>query len=223
MPRYHDDLSNFENRPITHQPVHVILRLHGSISPAEALRLRADYEAAQDAFTHKTRVNGQLRFATRADLEYYFQTQYDQILDRQHNGPMFLADSRAKEIILNSLLHRERQGLIDLYAASVMSNHLHLLLRNADPMGSIPFEEFFTPFKRYTGKRINGVQDQPDRRVWANRGFDRDVRPGKFWTVLQYILYNPVQAGLVNAGGRLHWCGNYVRPDLAPDRAPAGC
>lgn len=79
--------TQFENRDITHQVVHLIYRLYGSIPKARVLQLKDDYAAALIDFEHRKEINGKCRFDTRAEVELYFQTEYDTPLDRLRNQP----------------------------------------------------------------------------------------------------------------------------------------
>ena len=207
-----------KNRPLTNQPVHLIYRLHDSLPSILLSRLKESYKAAleelncqytpkdlQDEHTY------QLYRNQRHDLEEQFQEAYDQTLDRVVEGPRFLADSAIQQIIINSWRKMEEMGWGEVYAVSVMPNHVHVLACHPELKGITPLETLMEKHKHFTGRLINAHLGRSGKRVWAKQVFDRDVRPGRLGTIFWYILNNPVKAGLCKDG--LKWPGNYWRPD----------
>ena len=210
----------FQNRPIRHYPfVHCIYRVRDSI-PAHLLRqaqddyrdtlagLRLRYPDYQNPQSADAKAFQQAKSSFLDDTQH----QYDKLLHQFHNRKMTLESAAAKSVILGSWLDMERMGWVEVFALSVMSNHVHVLCRHPEPDGVVDLYELFDPHFRFTSRRLNRLQDQKGRKVWAEKVFDRDVRPGKFATVLWYILNNPVKARLTS--DPLNWVGNYVKPGL---------
>ena len=98
-----------------------------------------------------------------------------------------------------------------------MGNHVHVILEGYPGADRIKIGLFLRRHKNHTGKRIKSVLSHTGD-VWETGCFDRYVRPGTFWTVLQYLLNNPVKARLAKTWSA--WPHTWVRPGLleeAPD------
>lgn len=208
----------FHNRDFTSQVVHLNYRLAHSLPKAHVLRLKEAYDIALQAAGRNDQAMLRQWFPaataplTVDDVKDHFFIQYDELLHRVTNGPMFLAEQAAKEEVKKSWLHFQRLGMIEVIALCVMSNHVHVLLRHPSPEGVTSFKALLERHKQFTGTQINRLQRAKGRDVWAGKGFDRDVRPGTFWKVFWYIVNNPVKAGLTQEP--LRWRGTWVQPGL---------
>ncbi|SEQ41273.1 transposase [Neolewinella agarilytica] len=207
-------------RPITHQLVHITYRLFDSINSLALAELGEQFEHASNEvkarYHQRDRQPTSLRHqAYRAEMRqvnmaYYLS--YERLLDGMTDGPFFLADPRAKKIVIDSWLHIGRQYDLSIYAICVMSNHVHVLLRANDVNACIDLEMLMERHKRFTGRKINELHDAKGRRVWAEDPFDKDVRHGKFGLVLNYILNNPKKAGITD--DILNFSGTWWDPRL---------
>ena len=202
----------FENRPITEQPVHIIYRLKGSIPKAKIRNLALQYQARLERLREKFKKGAGQLLEAEYQLRERYQQRYDDLLHQCRTGPMFLSDQRAKRIIIDSWRDLERMEQLVVYAVTVMSNHVHVLLANGRAEAPVDFRELMARHKRFTGRRINQIQGQQGRDVWAHKAFDRDVRRNKFGVVLNYVINNGVVVGLTD--DPLNWTGTYVQPAL---------
>ena len=203
------------NRPITNALVHLTYSLKGSISSGQLEKMGQTYYSAKAGldqhFTLKERHPPSLRATeyqrqlTNIALQYYLR--YDETLDHLRNGPMFLESPEAKKIIINSWMYLAKQYKLTIYAISVMSNHVHLILRATEEGAEIRLQPLMEIHRRFTSTQLNRLQDKKGRKVWATLIWDRDVRPGKFTSVLWYVLNNPRKAGITESV--LDWCGNW--------------
>jgi hypothetical protein len=125
---------------------------------------------------------------------------------------MFLSSPEAKRIVIDSWLHIAVQYGLVIYAISVMSNHVHVILCTEKEEAEADLLLIMDRHKRFTGNKLNKLQDAKGREVWAEKIFDRDVRPGRFTAALWYVLNNPKKAGLTE--DVLDWCGNWFNPIL---------
>ena len=91
-----------------------------------------------------------------------------------------------------------------------MSNHVHVLARSRSGE-NIPAGNIMQSVKSYTAAKGNHILGRTGT-FWSLSYFDRDVRPGKFTTVMWYILNNPVKANLVTHWEQ--WPATYLNPDL---------
>ncbi|MBB4080056.1 REP element-mobilizing transposase RayT [Lewinella aquimaris] len=154
-------------------------------------------------------------------MDYYIA--FDTLLDKAMQGPRFLQDAAAKQVVIDSWKFIARRYGLRIYAISVMSNHVHVLLENRSA-SSTPLADILTEHKRFTATKLNRMQDAKGRRVWAEKEYSRTVRFGHFERTLWYVLNNPVKAGLTD--DPTNWCGNYyteeMRSNFVKVRALAG-
>ena len=199
--------------------MHIIYRLRGSFLHSVAAEfineLNTEMAQLKQSFAQSDPTHAVVQSAWSeklAVLRQNYHLKYDHILDNMNEGPAFLADAKAKRCIIESWLHLAKTDRLEIYAISVMSNHVHVLLAYAEPRGFVDIHKLFARHKRFTATVINQLQNKKGRKVWAATVFDRDVRPGGFQNVLWYILNNPVKVGLTD--DPINWNGNYVKPDL---------
>ena len=185
------------------QPIHLIYRVK-HCAPVKQLR-----ELHEDL---KFRVKALRGLVNETSNEYAealeeWQLAYDDLLDAQDQSKYVLAQDLAARVVIDSWLELQRRGEIVLYAICVMGNHVHVLLRGPDESEEVPIGDVVRRHKSFTGKSIRKQLSLADT-LWDDGFYDRYVRPGRFWVTLQYILDNPVKAGVVS-----HWSeysGTYV-------------
>jgi len=115
----------------------------------------------------------------------------DKFLDSGYGG-CHLAKSGCAKIVLDSLLHFDRQRYF-LTDAVIMPNHIHFLAAFAN-------EDLFlkqcTQWKRFTGRKIN-AKLQTRGEFWQVDQFDHLIRgPEQFDYYRRYRAENPLKAGL---------------------------
>jgi len=115
----------------------------------------------------------------------------------------WLENQDVASIVWNSLDWLREQGWL-IYAGVMMSNHIHLLMRNEEGRT----QEMLTDlarFKNYTAREANKLLDR-NGSFWAREDFDHWVRNReKFEGTVRYIANNPVKAGLVNTWDQWEW------------------
>ena len=209
----------FHNRVISNTPVHCIYRVKGSVPRPDILRLKRQMD--EDLAMLRNRYPGYEEVGSHAEQAYLldkevfdeqYEARYEDLLHRYANREMPLQDPAVKQIVLDSWHNIAARGLIDLYAVSVMSNHVHVLCGNPHLTGVVDLVDVMASHQRFTTTQRNRLEGTKGRKLWVRRFFDRDVRPGKFEQVLWYVLNNPVKAGLRTTP--LDWVGNYVKPGL---------
>ncbi len=185
----------FYQRNLPHwQPVaasfFVTTRLHGSIPMTILKQLREQKEqllAEATATGDKERIyNAQKR---------HFKL-YDEALDSNPNGPYHLAQPEIAEIVKEGLHHRDGKDF-KLWAYTIMSNHIHFLVTtyatNTDYLWKT-----MQNLKKYTGREANKVLGRTGNPFWDEEYYDHIVRnDAEFHRIEQYIMMNPVKAGLV--------------------------
>jgi len=94
----------------------------------------------------------------------------------------------------------------ELFAAVVMPNHVHVLLQ---PRPGMEASRIWKGIKGASARKINQARGTKGH-IWDEERFDRIVRDEEDLKVkINYILNNPVKAGLVKNG--LEYEGMYIK------------
>jgi REP element-mobilizing transposase RayT len=102
--------------------------------------------------------------------------------------------------VWRTLLEQDRLGNVQLHAACLMPDHLHLL---ATPQ-SVALDRWVGSFKSLTTR--TGWSHGVHGRLWQPSFYDRLMRgPGEFEQVLEYIRMNPTTEGLVDNPAEWPW------------------
>jgi REP element-mobilizing transposase RayT len=201
-------------------PAHITYRLHGSIPNLPLSRLHAAHRLRRTKIQlaiDRARANGErevlrelIEYRTGSDRLHY--VGYERLLHDQRSGAFYLDSTAAKQVVLGSWHHLARRAGIDLYAISVMGNHVHVIAASSDPDALVDLDRVLTVHKRFTATELNRLHDTPGRRVWAEKEYSRIVRHGGLEQAIWYVLNNPVKAGLTT--DPLRWAGNWWAPAL---------
>ena len=147
----------------------------------------------------------------------YFQA-FDDLVNCTESGPFYLKQKMIARLVKDQL-HQLDGQLYELDAYCIMPNHVHILINTSiqlafetDLMGLL--QRFITLDKIM--KRIKGPTAIYANRLLARKGqfweresYDSYIRnEWMFWQVIQYILEDPVKAGIVGHYHEYEW--NYV-------------
>lgn len=148
------------------------------------------------------------------ELRYTLQKKYfgklDNFLDQASWGISQLRDDAIAEIVHNAVLWANGK-YYRLWASCVMSNHVHLLLTSL-PDTSIPaLYRILQSVKSYSARQANQAL-QRSGKFWMRESYDHLVRKDEFYRIQQYILDNPVKAGIVSEWQQYRW--TYLDPEL---------
>ena len=118
---------------------------------------------------------------------------------------------KARDIVLESVL-RWKDRRYELYAASVMPDHVHLLIepmveRQDDSGQSVFFSlsKILHSIKSFTASRINEIEDSSEP-IWETESFDRMIRSeNDLREKFLYITRNPWDSGVVERGKDYRW------------------
>jgi len=129
----------------------------------------------------------------------------------KHRRRLFERDDAAV-LCREHLLRAARERRFAVRAASVMPDHLHVLVEGV--RSDSDFGAFMKLFKQLTGFHIKQLTGYP---VWVNGYFERVVRHDEDTRrYVQYILRNPVRARLApDVGVHLH---TWADPDWATSK-----
>lgn len=133
----------------------------------------------------------------------------DDFLDANPNGPYWLRERDVAELVSEAMHHRDGKQY-DLHAFTVMPNHVHMMLTLL-PDAPVLFK-VMQGLKRFTGLYCNRCLER-EGQFWETESYDHIVRDEReFWNILNYILRNPLKAGLVQ--GWEQWPFTFVKPEL---------
>jgi len=143
---------------------------------------------------------------------------FDSLLDNSTSGSVWLKDERVAKLVSDSIRFRDNKEY-DLYAYCVMPNHVHMLFdvtRNAVSRHNVAETYIVTrilqSLKMFTARDANEILERKGQ-FWHRESYDHIVRnQEEFINVVDYIIQNPVKAGLVKNWRDWKW--TYVRDDL---------
>ena len=165
--------------------------------------------------THKimpTPIPSAPKYQYRRRLPHFQKSDAPLFITFSQAGPLVLPED-ARDLILNHRL-REHGVRIELFAAVVMPDHVHLLLRALrDERGwPIPLVEIMQGLKGATAHRINKLLRRSGP-VWEEESFDHVLRSDEsLEDKREYIRQNPVKAGLVQRPEDYRWL--WLNPDF---------
>jgi putative transposase len=171
---------DFSQRRLPHiyaigQPLFATFRLHGS--------LPAGREFPKESLT-----SGEAFVAM------------DRLLDTARYGPVHLKRPEVAGLVRASIQHCA-QADCDLHAWVIMPNHVHLLMTPHTNVSSL-----LRRLKGYSARQVNQLLRRTGQPFWENESYDLLVRNGEeFRRIENYILTNPVKAGLAGSVEGFPW------------------
>lgn len=209
-------VSYFNNLP-HHQPVgatfFITFRLFGSI-PAHVLNeLKAEKDKRIRKLKRtKDRYSGQLE----NEAKRYFAA-FDNYMDKNSSGPHWLRDSNVAKIVTDKI-HSFEKSYYDLIAYCIMSNHVHLLIDTANQLEELnedqiddSYTQVYDFLKLLKGASAHEANQLIGRKgsFWEKGSYDHIVKNEKeLRNIIDYILQNPVKAGLTDEWQ--NWPHSYV-------------
>jgi REP element-mobilizing transposase RayT len=197
------------NLPHLHPPdqvFHIVFRLADSLPEHVVEQLRQEYAyhlkladklpTAEQRMTHKKQA-----------VDQHFD-KMDKILNTAKHGPRWPQDPSLARIVMNKIREFDQHRYI-LIVCSIMPNHVHLLCDTQSPDDSTvlqhkgktqgyPLADTLRLLKGNTSRFCNKIL-QRNGAFWCHESYDHCVRDNDELTrAVEYILYNPVKAGLVS-------------------------
>ena len=112
------------------------------------------------------------------------------------------------EAVWASVLEQASAGRVELFAACLMPDHLHLLLRSKE----IDVVAFMNLWKSWSTRVAWGVGHHGP--VWQPSFYDRGLKSqAAFDAAIAYIVMNPVAAGLVRDAEDWPWTWTWYRAE----------
>lgn len=145
---------------------------------------------------------GKLEFARR-----------DNFLDTYTGGNHYLKTDSLAQTVANTLHHWDNKRL-ELYAYTIMSNHVHVVFRLFDEYETDkPFylEQIMHSIKLFSARECNKLLGLTGG-FWQEESYDRLVRDkDELKRILLYVLNNPVKVGLCEKMSDWKW--SYIKPE----------
>jgi REP element-mobilizing transposase RayT len=190
----------------------ITFRLAGSF-PKEAVELLKN---KRKEFRENNR-NSDLTAEERGQFDAEIFKTYEHLLDNPSSGPVWLSNKNVAEIVVDSIHFYDEQNF-ELYAFSIMSNHVHLVIRHIKENYDVdlPVTGIMKLIKSYTGKECNKILKRSGQ-FWQSESYDRVIRDQEeLEKVIQYTLNNPVNAKLVK--NWREWPFTYCKPEFVESK-----
>ena len=191
--RYHRRLPHMQPPGAT---LFITSRLAGSIPLNVLHELLEERERIERELARMTK----LERAKRADIaERKFFGKWDNALEALSNGPFWLRNDEIAKLVAESFHHLDNLRY-RLDAFCIMPNHTHLVCTPLEQSDGVFFSvsKIMHSLKRHTGQRANQTLNRTGD-FWEHENYDHFARDEKeFQRIVNYVLNNPVKAGLVS-------------------------
>ena len=120
-------------------------------------------------------------------------------------GQHILTDAGKSITFLSIKYHAD--SLYRLYSCVVMSTHVHMVLQPIECSNSSYFSvaRIMHSIKSYSSKKVQKEMNSRGT-FWQDEYYDRLIRNDKdFQEIMNYVVYNPVKAGLVKSPENYRW------------------
>ena len=130
----------------------------------------------------------------------------DRLLDEERAGPSYLRMPAVANVAIASI-RKGTPGDYLLHAWVVMPNHVHLLITpKIEPSAALG------KLKGVSAREANRLLGLTGRPFWQNESYDHLVRSKvEFERIQDYILHNPVRAGLARGAEEYPWSSGFRR------------
>lgn len=190
-PFYRKDLPHYQ--PPNDTIFFITTRLDGSLPKDKVEELRIARE--KEIGTIKQSLISYEEKQKQLDIAHKrFFGKYDTLLDNLSTGNHWLKIPSVAEVIADALHYFDGQQY-ELICYTVMSNHIHIVF---ELKKEFALYGIMHSFKSFTSKKANELLDRSGQ-FWQHESYDRVVRDSEELNrVIDYILNNPVKAGLCN-------------------------
>jgi putative transposase len=188
----------------------VTYRLHGALPVNVRRELLKAFEVAK----HRLALENKSTPNALDELHRRYYARFDAVLDKTMYGPSWLRNEGVAELVAKTLQYWDTQR-IDLIAFCIMPNHVHSVFTLLDVLTESgqpnALDRFMHSVKGYSAGRANRLL-QREGSFWEEETYDRLVRDdAELVRIVQYILNNPVKAGLCEQWSSWKW--NYVKAE----------
>lgn len=186
-------------------------RLHGSIPKDIMLQLKNDRQKRIVEVKKEIKAKKYSEMLSKLKLEEahkLYDRHFNEILDKAEYGPTWLSQPEIAKITIDALHHFDGERYT-LVCHTVMSNHIHFILKNLDR----PLADIMASIKRFSSRESNKILDRTGKTFWDAESYDHYIRGrNDLINQINYILNNPVKVGLVSTIDE--WDYNYLHEDF---------
>lgn len=152
------------------------------------------------------------QLAIREFHKHYFK-RFDELLDNNNQNRKWLMNPDIQQIIKQNFMHWNKIRY-NLITYCIMPNHLHLVIRPLIKSSEIyeSLAKIMFSIKSYAANECNKILDRKGQ-FWQHESYDHYIRNNdELNFYVNYILQNPVKAGLVNKPE--HWKSSWLMDNL---------
>ena len=128
-----------------------------------------------------------------AELDWLYFQKGDVYADTSLNEPYWLKNEIVAQCIMDSWFYLSQKD-IHLNALCVMPNHVHVVLSLQN--NNEVLHKIMQRHKSFTANCCIKTL-QLNSQIWERESYDHIIRHGKFNTIVNYVINNPVKAGFV--------------------------
>jgi putative transposase len=142
---------------------------------------------------------------------------FDDLLANAIEIPQLLHREDITDIIANALRFFDHR-YYELLTYCIMPNHVHVMIIPViQSNGEVkPLAHITYSWKKYTANQINKILNRRGS-FWQHESYDHLIRnDNAFYHTLEYIIDNPVKAGLVKNWE--DWYGTWIKKELKPEK-----
>lgn len=182
----------------------VTFRLVGSLPASIQAELSAEANRIKRELAQLKDSQEQARLAYLAHKRLF--GRWDACLDSMTEGPHWLNIPEVAQIVVDSLHYFDGERyLLDCFC--LMSNHTHFVCQplEKEPGVYYALSSIMHSLKRYSAVEANKVLGRQGQ-FWQHESYDHIVRnDAELQRIRQYVLNNPVKAGLVDSPDEWPW------------------
>jgi putative transposase len=197
----------------------VTFQLAGSIPARVFVQFKDEQKLAMQAVQRDQADNGTEKRPGNSRNSTF--TRFDALLDGAKTGPMWLRDDRIALLVKNAMHFRDGK-VFNLHAYCIMPNHVHLVVdmdgfpctssKTRDGVSRYIVTDAIASLKKLTAGEANRILHRSGA-FWQHESYDHVVRNGKeLQRIINYVLNNPVKAGLVPNVGDWKWSYSKFKP-----------
>lgn len=185
--------------------IFITMRLAGSLPLHVVKMLKEERESAIK--TLQKRYSGKEYKAEKYRLDKLYFGKFDRFLDHSKSGPLWLKDEHIAQIVADRLhdLDGKRYHLLTF---CIMANHVHVVIDMAGFYSSSPTNTAGKTKDYVVGDAMRLLKGSTSRicnhalgragAFWEHESYDHYARDeDEFCRIIEYVLNNPVKAGLV--------------------------
>jgi putative transposase len=199
--KYHRHLPHIQPQGAT---LFITFRLADSIPLAVREKLRQEKAQIEARLRRLTDPAERTRVAYREQRRLF--GKWDQALDCNRRGPHWLRRPDVAQLVVDELHRLDKQHYL-MDAFCVMPNHVHLVFTPlTDENGQYyALSRLMQTIKGRTAIQANQCLHRRGQ-FWQHESYDHVVRDDAEWRrIVQYVLNNPVKAGLISCWEDWPW------------------